>query len=161
MRFLILVLSLLGLSATTALAEWQNGELSQGAFYWSNGGGDPYHGTAEHAFRLAGIDDARVLNLLLAAVSANPHGNADRYTIQDGDRLGVMVSGSDGWVARNTVAWTSSWVSGRPRTASVWYVLDPETGVQYRLMKADVCGNWIIEYYGAAKKCRCQIGDAC
>lgn len=150
------------LPATANAQVWPNGTLERGTFNWRVGGGDPYRGSFDHALQLAGIRDARVRQALGTLVANHPRGNAPRYVIQDGDQLGVMVSGNPGWVARNTIAWPSQWPAGASRTAYVWYWVDPATDVQYRLMRAMVCGNWLVEYYGAAEQCRCQIGrDAC
>lgn len=158
---LIGTIILLFLPATASAQEWQNGTLERGTFHWSVGGGDPYRGSLDHALQIAGIRDLRVRQGLRRAVANHPRGNAPAYIINDGDRLGVMVSGNPGWVARQAIAWPSQWPRGAPRTAHVWYWVDPETDIQYRLMRASVCGNWLIQYYGAAERCRCQIGDAC
>lgn len=152
---------LMGITNAFATNNWSNGSLEGGTFVWSNGGGDPYTGSLDYALQLAGIDDVRVRKIITNAVHKAPNGNAGGYTIQDGDRLGVMISG-DGWVARNPVAKVSSWHQGRSRNAHVWYVTDPQTKIQYRLMKPRVCGNWLVEFFGAPEKCRCQVGrDAC
>lgn len=157
---LVLIALLLCMGASSAYADWQNGHLERGTFYWSNGGGDPYTGTLDHALSIGGIEDERVRALIASAVEAAPEGH-QIYTIEDGDKLGVMVSG-DGWVARSTIAQPSSWKEGRSREAKVWYVVDPETGVQYRIMRATVCGNWILQFYNAPEKCRCvPEKDAC
>ena len=157
--FLTLLVILFGITNANA-SDWSNGHLSSGTFVWANGGGDPYRGTLDTALRLAGIGDARVRSLINTAVERQPNGQS-AYTIQDGDRLGVMISG-DGWVARNPVARVSLWKAGRSHQAAVWYVLDPQTGVQYRVMRAAVCGNWLIEFFGAPERCRCEVGvDAC
>lgn len=157
---MILIALVLLLGVTSAHADWKNGSLEGGTFHWSNGGGDPYTGTVDHALQLGGIDDSRVRSLIISAINAAPGGH-QTYTIQNGDRLGVMVSGN-GWVARDTIAVTSSWKAGRSRSAKVWYILDPETGVQYRIMRAAVCGNWLIDFYGAPERCRCvPEKDAC
>lgn len=149
------------MSTSSAMADWNNGSLQGSQFVWSNGGGDPYRGSLDQALSLAGISDAKLRRTLSAVVNANPRGNAPRHTIQNGDKLGVMISGS-GWVARNSVAQTSSWRSGRSRQASVWYYNHPKLG-QIRLIRADVCGNWIIWFSRVAEKCRCDktAGDAC
>jgi hypothetical protein len=157
MRYLLLCLLML---ASPAFAEWDNGHLEGGQFQWTNGGGDPYTGTLDQAFQLAGITDPRVRNALIQLIDENPNGNSPVYEIQDGDPMGVMISG-DGWVARDTVAWPSRWVAGRSRDARVWYWVDPNTGAQYRVMIPAVCGNVVVEYYGVAERCRCEAEDAC
>lgn len=150
------------LPTTSHAQQWGEGQMVSGEFRWTNGGGDPYRGSLAHALELGGIADARVRSALVSLVAVHPRGNAARYTIMDGDRLGVMISGQTGWVARHTIAMPSQWRQGRSRHASVWYWRDQQTGVQYRLMKADVCGNWLIDYYGAPELCRCIVGvDAC
>ncbi len=161
--FLGVVAIWMAMTPTSSSAQhWGEGQLVQSDFLWTNGGGDPYRGSLDNALQLGGITDALVRGALVQLVAAHPRGNAARFTIQDGDRLGVMVSGQIGWVARQTVAMPSQWRSNRSREVSVWYWRDPATGVQYRLMKADVCGNWIIQYYGAAELCRCDRRvDAC
>lgn len=151
-------------SPSMAAQAWPNGTLSGGTFAWTNGGGDPYSGSLTDAMDIAGLSDRRVQRLILAAVSAAPGGNAPRLVITDGLDVGVMVSGRGErrWAARHAIAYPSRWQRGRSKMASVWYVKDKSTGMQYRLIVPDVCNNPCFDYYGAAKLCPCRPGlDAC
>lgn len=157
-------LALLLASPSAAMQTWPNGTLSGGTFAWTNGGGDPYSGSLTEAMVIAGLTDTRVQRLILSAVKAAPSGNAPRLTITDGLDLGVMVSGrgAQRWAARHAIAYPSRWQKGRSRLASVWYVRDTVSGMQYRLIIPDVCHNPCFDYYGAATQCPCRPGiDAC
>jgi len=164
-RILLGNLAAVGASSVWPLAaqaaRWSNGTLEGGSFHWRNGGGDPYRGSLAQAIRLAGINDAATAQALQRLIRAQPGGNSRAYRIRDGDRLGVMISGH-GWVARNTVAWPSQWRRGASRTAAVWYLDNSRYG-EVRVMKAHVCGNWLFEFFGSGRFCRCSPGqgDAC
>lgn len=143
-----------------ANGSFPNGTLESGVFHWRNGGGDPYRGTLAQAARLAGMQQSTI-NAIVRLVQQYPGGTHRPYQIRDGDRLGVMISGH-GWVARNTVAWSSQWRGGASRRSLVWYLDDPRYG-EVRIMRAAVCGNWLFEFLGADRLCRCSPaqGDAC
>lgn len=138
------------------------GILDKGVFHWTNGGGNPYKGTLAEAMELAGVPQ-NMRSRIEAEVAAHPRGHQS-YTLQDGDRVGVMVfTRKKHWVAKETVAMPSKWKSGASREASVWYVTTPELA-QWRIMKPKVCGNWSFDDFGAAVLCpRCDVsqGDAC
>ncbi|NCN52215.1 hypothetical protein GW943_00160 [Candidatus Parcubacteria bacterium] len=137
------------------------GTLDKGTFLWTNGGGNPFKGTLDQAMELAGIP-ADMRPRISAAVAHHPKGH-DTYELRDGDPVGTMVfTRKKHWVAKETVAMPSKWKSKASRIAAVWYVND-ETGVQYRIIKPLVCGNWSFARYGAPLPCRCEPskGDAC
>lgn len=162
--FLIGALAALVTRSVEARTRWPNGELMpDGTFAWTVGGGDSYDGSLQQAMQIAGITDRRVQMLIRSAVENAPNGNAPRFQIYDGQRMGVMVSGSGRrWAARHAVAYPSQWPRGRTRWAKVWYIRDEVTGVQYRVVLPLVCRNWSFDYYGAAQQCPCRTGiDAC
>lgn len=156
----ILLLLLLPFSALAQDIAKPNGLRSQDTFHWSNGGGDPYQGSLSHALDLIGVPAADKM-ALMSKVTSTP---GQRYTIQQGDRFQTMVSGQQGWVTTNVVAQTSSWHAGRTKAATVWYYTNP-SGVQYRVVRANVCGNWLVDVFGAPHvlNCRCHVasGDVC
>lgn len=160
-KFLItIILLLLPLVAQAQDISKPNGMRTADEFKWSNGGGDPYQGTFAYALNLIGVPLAD--RAALQAKVASSLGQ--RYTIHDGDRFQTMVSGQSGWVTTNVVAETKKWQSGRTQVAEVWYYTNPQ-GVQYRVVRALVCGNWMVDVYGAPQilNCRCHVpsGDAC
>ena len=148
-------------SASAADISKPNGNRSGGVFYWSNGGGDPYHGSLKHALNIMGVPAGDKAGIISRVNSKAPQ----RFTIKNGDRFTAMVSGRSGWVTTNVVARTSMWRSGRTRSASVWYYTNQHTGVQYRIIKPSVCKNWIVDIYKGPNvlNCRChpRLGDAC
>lgn len=160
MRILLAFLLLWPALAAAQDISKPNGSRAGDTFTWSNGGGDPYQGSLAHAFAIIGVPTAD-RTALLAKVS-NTAGQ--RYAIENGDRFQTMVSGQQGWVTTNVVAQTSSWRAGRTKAATVWYYTSP-SGLQYRVVRAHVCGNWLVDVYGSPQvlNCRCHVasGDAC
>jgi hypothetical protein len=158
--FFTMIILLLPLSAMAQDISKPNGLRTAGVFNWSNGGGDPYQGTFAHALDLIGVplQDRAALQTKVATTSGQ------QYTIQDGDRFQTMVSGQKGWVTTNVMAKTDMWQSARTHAADLWYYTNPQ-GVQYRVVRARVCGNWMVDVYGAPNilNCRCHVasGDAC